>query len=198
MTTTDPDARHRSWWTTVPGVLTAFAAIITATGGLIAVLVQGGLLGGANQRLSDVSSESPRSIAETRPGSGPPERTTSAPQGSTQAARPATVAPTRDLRPQGFRGVSITLLDGSVVTLQRDVLIYGIQYFQLRNGQTIEFDRISSVEIRHPWDGRVRFTLLNDQQLEAELSSDVPLWGKNELGTFTGYTSKMQRIDFLR
>jgi len=44
----------------------------------------------------------------------------------------------------------------------------------------------------------VRFTLVNGQQLEADLRSDLPLWGQNELGTFMEYTSKMQRIDFLR
>ncbi|MFC0668528.1 hypothetical protein ACFSKY_13535 [Azotobacter chroococcum] len=34
-----------SWWQTLPGVLTGIAAVITAVGGMIAVIYQSGFLG---------------------------------------------------------------------------------------------------------------------------------------------------------
>ena len=40
------DAKEESWWKTMPGMLTATAAIITALGGLLLALFQAGLLGG--------------------------------------------------------------------------------------------------------------------------------------------------------
>jgi hypothetical protein len=39
-------AKKQSFWTTVPGILTGLAAVITAVGGLLVVLSQTGLLGG--------------------------------------------------------------------------------------------------------------------------------------------------------
>lgn len=45
-----------SWWQTLPGVLTGIAAVITAVGGMIAVIYQSGLLG----------KEAPSSLASPR------------------------------------------------------------------------------------------------------------------------------------
>jgi len=39
-------AKKRSFWSTVPGILTGLAAVITAVGGLLLALSQAGLLGG--------------------------------------------------------------------------------------------------------------------------------------------------------
>lgn len=39
------EAKSQSWWHTLPGVLTAIAAAITATSGLIAALYQAGVIG---------------------------------------------------------------------------------------------------------------------------------------------------------
>jgi len=157
MTTTDADARHRNWWTTVPGVLTALAAIITATGGLIAVLVQAGLLGGANDRLSHGSSVLPRSTAETPSPSEPRERTSSAARGSTQVAPSATEA-TSELRPQQpFRGAAITLNDGSVVRLQPRFTALSIFPFgMVKQSSSIEsvalkFRTLGKVECASRW-----------------------------------------------
>jgi hypothetical protein len=40
------EADRKSFWTTLPGILTATAALITATGGFVAVLIQAGVIGG--------------------------------------------------------------------------------------------------------------------------------------------------------
>lgn len=49
----DKDEKSKvPWWQTVPGILTAAAAIITAVTGLILALHQAGLVGGADPKLS--------------------------------------------------------------------------------------------------------------------------------------------------
>ena len=40
----DEPSTARSWWATLPGILTALAAIITALAGLLAVLGEQGVL----------------------------------------------------------------------------------------------------------------------------------------------------------
>ena len=53
MAASDPGERGatgRSWWTTLPGVLTAIAAVLTAVTGLVAVLAQQGVIGGARDK----------------------------------------------------------------------------------------------------------------------------------------------------
>src|SRR5438045_2903889 len=46
--TTDGPRSH-SFWKSLPGVLTAVAAVVTAIGGIIAVLLQAGLIGGTGK-----------------------------------------------------------------------------------------------------------------------------------------------------
>ncbi len=57
-----------SWWTTLPGLLTALAAIITAVTGLVLALNQIGLFGSSSQ---DSSSTAPREGAAPATGDGP-------------------------------------------------------------------------------------------------------------------------------
>lgn len=64
------DKGKTSWWQTVPGILTATAAIITAVAGLIVTLHQAGMLGGKNDppaRIVEPTSqtESPRDLKST-------------------------------------------------------------------------------------------------------------------------------------
>jgi RNA polymerase sigma-70 factor (ECF subfamily) len=45
----DQDSKEKSFWTTLPGILTGLAAVITAVGGLLAVLATGGVIGGKSE-----------------------------------------------------------------------------------------------------------------------------------------------------
>lgn len=47
----DEPTRSGSWWATVPGLLTASAAVITAASGLFAILAQNGVLGEGSKNL---------------------------------------------------------------------------------------------------------------------------------------------------
>ncbi|MFH1216470.1 MAG: hypothetical protein V1706_08210 [Pseudomonadota bacterium] len=44
----------KSFWATLPGILTGIAAVITATGGIIAILYQVGVIGERNQKENGV------------------------------------------------------------------------------------------------------------------------------------------------
>lgn len=49
----EPPSETRSWWTTLPGVLTALAALLTAVAGLVAALSQSGLFPERAKRAED-------------------------------------------------------------------------------------------------------------------------------------------------
>ena len=187
---TDPEARSRSWWATLPGILTALAAIITALAGLFAVLGQQGVLGGKPPAAATLG-VSPTAAAQAPPIPGGATRATDS---GTPMKSPAQVV--EGLRAQGFKGVAVTAVDGSVISLPPTAEING-QSFPLSNGQSVQFDRIVSVDVQQPWDGRVTLTLTNGKQLAATTGS-YTLTGTNELGRYRGSMPDIRRIDFLR
>ncbi|HYB44051.1 MAG TPA: hypothetical protein VEL75_19885, partial [Candidatus Methylomirabilis sp.] len=71
-----------SWWRTLPGVLTAAAATITALAGLLVALHQSGLIGGGAQQ------SPPPSTVQARPDpaapSSPPPASAAKEQGGAQ------------------------------------------------------------------------------------------------------------------
>lgn len=87
----------------------------------------------------------------------------------------------------------VTHTDGTVVSIQPT----SATHFSLTNGQSIAYDRVKRVEPQHPWNGRVRFTLVNGQQLDAQVGFPF-IYGVNELGSYTGDLGKIEAIDFLR
>ena len=92
----DPPARKQSFWMTLPGILTAAAALITAVGGLVAALNSAGLL---NIR----SPEPPSGVSPDPPVDSP----------SSSRSRPSV---SQDCFPQFFRGIAgdriVTLEEG--------------------------------------------------------------------------------------
>ena len=174
----------------MPGVLTAVAAIITATGGLIAVLVQGGFLGPGERRVSGSPAGASLVPTDTQPRQTPDPASSAATRPAISRS-PAEVV--KELRAQRFEGMVVTHTDGTVVSIQPT----SSTHFSLTNGQTVAYDRIKRAEPQHPWNGRVRFTLVNGQQLDAQVSIRY-FWGLNELGSYTGDLGKVEAIDFLR
>jgi hypothetical protein len=57
-------AEKKSFWTTLPGMITATAGLITALAGLIAVLVQAGVLGGSGSATSVTTPAGPSWAAQ--------------------------------------------------------------------------------------------------------------------------------------
>jgi hypothetical protein len=209
----DNDGSGKSWWSTMPGVLTALAGIITALGGLVAILSQSGLLG-----------HKPSTVAASTAGAADPMRTPGAtatapaaalsPTSPQQTATPgqsaaaptttATNSPTAHspaevlagLRAEGFKGLAVTHRDGTLIALAKGAEISG-EMLPLANGQNVQFERIVSIEIEQPWDGSATLALTNGQRLAARLN-DYNLYGKNELGPYRELLSNLKRIDFVR
>jgi hypothetical protein len=69
------EAKATSWWQTVPGILTAVAAVVTALTGLIAALVQGGLIGakGVAASHTPATASAPAQAARTAQAAQPVE-----------------------------------------------------------------------------------------------------------------------------
>ena len=81
----EADGTARSWWGTMPGILTALAGTITALGGLVAVLSQSGLIG-AKPAPPVAAADSPG--ASLSRGVAPAEATQAPPTGPGPAPPP--------------------------------------------------------------------------------------------------------------
>lgn len=192
------EPREGSWWTTVPGILTALAATITAIGGLIAVLAQSGIVKPDAASVPRAASAEPAPAVDktsNRPQAGEPASPRSG--SATIAHSPAEVID--GLRAQRFTGIVITQSDGTVIPVRAGTFVVrgSANGFQLASGQSIGFDRIQHVDVVR--EDRLRFLLVNGQQIEADV--EAPLYmldGENDLGHFTGHIRQVSRIEFLR
>jgi hypothetical protein len=175
-------SNNPSWWSTVPGILTAVAAVIAAVGGLLAVVAQNGYLTGVR---APATSSQP---AASAPAVTSPEL----------AARPSRSPSAAIDRPtaEGFKGILVTSTDGSVISLPPDSEMDG-SALPLNNGQKIRFDVLAAVDVEQPFDGSVRLTFVNGRQLDAK-TGNYSLSGKNDLGPYRGFLSGIRRIEFVR
>ena len=207
----DTETGTKSWWGTMPGVLTALAGIITAVGGLVAVLSQNGLIGAkaTGAGIGPASSSTPGANVATpatpqaaQPTAGPSPVATAAPPSTVGGAGPGMIAHSpaevlSGLKARGFVGVAVTHKDGSTVALAPGVELGSDQAVTLSNGQKVLFDRITSIEIEQPWDGGVKLNLVNGQQLVTK-ATNYGFSGKNELGPYSVLLENLKRIDFVR
>jgi len=72
------DGTSRSWWQTIPGIITAVTGLVTAIGGLLTILVQVGIIGPGKRSATDADRAAISSATPTaaRPSAG--ERSTGA------------------------------------------------------------------------------------------------------------------------
>jgi hypothetical protein len=198
----------KSWWTTLPGILTALAGVVTAISGLLAVLAQQGVIGGK----SAVGGSHGAAMANPAPST---EATAAAPKTlpSSQAApaapgpathTPATTAPdVADLRATGFKGAVVTLVDGAKVRVAPGLKEYiQGQRIKLETGQYVDFERMQAFEVlRFSQDdqrGEVAITLTNGQSVRGNIVEAIELRGRNDLGDFAQQLKAVKRVDFLR
>jgi hypothetical protein len=207
----DTETTTKSWWGTMPGVLTALAGIITAVGGLVAVLSQNGLIGakstgaGAGPAASSTPGASvatPATPPAAQPAAGPAPVSTATTPPTVVSAGPGTIAHSpaevlSGLKARGFVGVAVTHKDGSTAALAPGAELGSHEAVELTNGQRVMFDRITSIEIEQPWDGSVKINLVNGQQLVTK-ATNYGFSGKNELGPYNVLLENLKRIDFVR
>jgi len=207
----DPETTTKSWWGTMPGVLTALAGIITAVGGLVAVLSQNGLIGAkstgagagpASSSTPGANVATPATPPAAQPAAGPTPAPTATTPPTVVSAGPGTIAHSpaevlSGLKARGFVGVAVAHKDGSTVALAPGVELGSDQAVTLNNGQKVLFDRIASIDIEQPWDGSVKLNLVNGQQLVTK-ATNYTFYGKNELGPYSVLLENLKRIDFVR
>ena len=187
------EQRPISWWQTLPGILTAVAATLTAVTGLVVALNQTGLL----DRKKD-SSGDPSTPAEAQ-ATG--ERGADAEQGSKAAELPPGEKHWSDMK------AFVTMKDGSTLELDAPTLSYCIGHspsIQILNGLTYQFSSMKSLEVRGANDpyatnsmATVRITLRDGKVVEGKTPGNCPLGGysgENRSGDI--YYNKLSRIDF--
>ena len=179
----------KSFWQTVPGVITAIAALITAVGGVLGILLQNGMFDGASEGRTEV-------VADTsEPGDGH--------DGSEiKTTRPADASA---LIPWVSATATLVRKDQTTVTVKAPTvgLACATENLTLKNGQRISLDLVRSIQFDAVYtenasaDGIVM--LLDGRELTDPIHTwNCPVTGRNELGTVEIQLNDIKRIDFQR
>jgi hypothetical protein len=180
----------KGFWHTAPGMITAVAALITALGGVLAVLVQNDVIGGPRGGANEV-------VAST-PGAGD----------AGQAA--AGVPPTQSVQgpsitPWATATATLVRRDGSRATVKAPTvgLSCTTETLEFKNGQRVSMDLVRSIRFDAVYfengsaDGVV--TLLDGRELADPIHTwNCPITGSNELGSLEIQLRDIRRIDFHR
>lgn len=185
-------AKKPGFWTTLPGILTGGAALLTAVSGLILGLYQYGAFGSkpspvVQPATADGTSRAVKPDASEPPGTPLPDPSATAPHRRAAAST-----------------VLITAKDGTNTTVLAESLRQTGQYDQslhLLNGQNIAFEKIKAFEIVGLYEdhANVRITLRDDRVVEGAVesgSSTLGFHGENDLGVFDIRMEEVRRIAF--
>ena len=183
------------FWTTLPGILTGVAALLTAITGLILGLYQYGALGS-------------KAGSAGRPAAADPPTTATAPEaskpGGGSAMSPPAAAPAQSKTAEAT--VLLTARDGTATPVFADSLRQIREWdksLHLLNGQNVAFDKIRTIEVASVYEqqAKVRITLIDGRVIEGFVgsgSSTLGFHGENDLGLFDIRMEQLQRIDFRR
>jgi hypothetical protein len=181
---------EKSFWQTVPGIITALAALITAIGGLVGILVQSGVIGGGTEGSADAVS----TAVEGTPDS--PEEASSA--SSTPADGSALV-------PWEKATASFVLQDGRRMSVRAPTvgLACNTEVVELENGQRIELRLVSSIRFDAIYtensSADAVVTLLDGRRLDEPVHTwNCPITGTNELGRLEVQLDEIRQIEFQR
>jgi hypothetical protein len=198
----EQQSRH-AFWTTLPGILTGIAAVVTAITGLIVGLLQyGGFRSGPGEGGGSAGGSAATEVS--RPAPAVTERARPAPA-ATEGSRPAPPAAEERSGPPATADaqVTITARDGKVTTVYADSLQHRqtSRELYLLSGQRISFDRIRTIAItRQESDrARVRITLRNGAVHEDAINAGLFPYGfsgTNDLGAFEISVSDLDQITF--
>jgi hypothetical protein len=209
--------RTGSWWATLPGILTAAAAVITALSGLFAILAQNGILGEKNkafvtQKAADVrDAVTPSTSSDT--SDGPKTNLTNTPIESGGKTVVAASTATKDgaatgiasgpLHATPFTGAIVTQLNGAVTKLRDDITEWcqGAPVLKTTNGQLIEWKRLARFDVSD-WNassgkGKVHIVLNNGETIDTEVQ-ECAIRGSNDLGDFKGDFETLRSVEFIR
>jgi len=196
----DEQARP-NFWTTLPGILTGIAALVTAAGGIILGLHQMSAPS-AGQGHADNSAASgvmtPASKQETLPSQS---QSTAASPGASQVSTTAPqVPPAGDDIPA--KAVRITKTDGTVMWSFEDKFFLGGCggcSFTFATGQSIPFDKIRTLDVLGvDAEGKrsVRVVLANGKVIEGVSDNSVGVGGTNDVGEIRIDDNQVKRVTF--
>lgn len=185
----------QGFWTTLPGILTGGAALLTAVTGLIVGLYQYGAFGSKSTSPGEPAKAETPSLGTAPTASQPPVE--AAPQPAATGSRP---------QPTPEATVAITANDGTTTNVLADSFRQIAQYDQslhLLSGQAVAFAKIKAIEVvRHYEDkARIQITLLDGRVLEDALASGSSIMGfhgESDLGTIDIRMEQLPRIVFRR
>jgi hypothetical protein len=176
--------RKQSFWTTVPGFLTAVAALLTAVTGLLVAVYPHGVSGSKEDATAAVS-----------PGTET-ARPAQAVVGESSAAQVAATEPRQKAT------VLVVGKDGTESRVFRNSFrdSYSGESMQLKNGQSIAFDKVGSIDFleTHAYEQEVRVTLTDGRVLEGAIMSGEQITGDTDLGAFSISVKDVKRILFGR
>lgn len=180
-------SRTQGFWQTVPGMLTAVAAVITAAGGLLALLLQMGIIGGADN---------------PAPVTGVQSQQTTAPVKATTASQGPTGKPWSDIQARW------TMIDGTTVMMRAETVRFcfsGGMGVNLDDSRDIAFEKMSMIEVLRSdvalsagGKATLRVTLANGAAYEGKITSGCDFFGLADTGRYTRYPDKLAKIEFLR
>jgi hypothetical protein len=177
----------KNFWQTTTGMITAIAALITALGGVLGILVQNDIIGGPTRREEVVT-----------PGGGD-NKTPSA--GGTRGSP----SDTATLIPWDKATATLVRKDGTSATVKAPTvgLACATETLAFKNGQHVSLQRVRSIQFDAVFtetssaDGVV--TLLDGRELTDPIHTwNCPVTGTNELGQVAIKPEDIRRIDFHR
>lgn len=181
---------EKSFWQTVPGIITALAALVTAIGGLLGILVQSGVIGGGTE-----GSESAAQTAVDPTSEAPDEASSGTP---TPADGPSLV-------PWEEATASFVLQDGRSTTVRAPTvgLACNTAVVELENGQRIELRLVRSIRFDAVYtessSADAVVTLLDGRRLDAPVHTwNCPVTGTNDLGPVQVELDEIRQIEFER
>jgi len=176
--------KKQSFWTTLPGILTGIAALLTAVTGLLVITYPHGFAGGKESTPSAVGSYAGAGVAPAAGGGFSPASAPSA----TPQRQEATVL--------------VTAKDGTATRLflKNFKHNYYDEAIELKSGQSISFDKIKSIDFLtvHDYQMDVKVTLTDGRALDGALATGYAFKGETDIGPFTIQVVNLKQILFER
>lgn len=183
-----------SWWQTLPGILTALAAIITALSGFVALLFQHGVLGAKSGPKAEAAAQIVPNVAAS-PVAVKPGPAASVPQAAQSNKRPWSEAEAVLLSREGKTTRVRADSFSNCISANHELALDG--------DQAIPFEKMASIDVLQADDNftpnakaKLKVTLLDGAELSGSVAADCDLFGYNSLGRFTTYYHRLRSVRF--
>lgn len=183
-----------NWWTTLPGLLTAFAGLVTAVTALLALLFQHQILGASdsasrqNKPASSVAGEkvAVNTAAETK-------TTIQAPVTGKTLSDSVAIVTTKDGVTTSLRASSFS----NCISVNHELTLH--------SGQSIPFESMAGFEVLQAdaytapnARAKLNITLPNGKQVIGDVDANCDLFGTNDLGRFSTFFDRIKSVRFER